>query len=564
MTLTPSSTSTVAALTLKRAPAQAIASLLALLDRPSISGAVVLAGKQVGKSALVRDLAQRSAQASLRTPQGHFVLSAIVDAAALPASLRPWQHLIYVVLDVIRRRSRALPSLDTLRQQFDDVLRLQQRDDPAADFALAAFVHHFRATFGSLLENLSESVLALVIDHLDKADPEDAKELLEAAQYFLNAPRCVVIFPVDETRLPATLREMLLGWAIARIALEEGTFSDAAQPQPAPQPAHSVDSASAHSAPPSLRDLPEHCARVLLEALQPDHEAVARAAIRWRAAMRVLSTLAAEGRDVPISAVHVARLCALREMLPPLFEAALRQPTLLTQIERHVRSAATAPAPNEWTRMVLNHPRAKALFASPSAAAFLTLNERALRSAMQAVSGSSELIRPASAEEPLPTTQTPQANARPAEQLKSSALAEIAALSFLAALGFGIDRAIKAVALSSSIPLDSPFSAPTWSPPDLTTNLLSLTAALTGIALCTLLIIVFDAHRRNLYARLAYALLLGGFGALLADHLTFGAPMNIVRLPNMPLFSPAHVLIALGAVILAGASFVRRSPHWSR
>lgn len=546
MTSMMSSTTTL--LALRRAPSQAIATLLALLDRSHLDGAILLVGKSVDKAALAREFAQRSAHAALRTPQGRFVFSAALDAAALPTSLRPWQHLIYVVLDIIRRRSGPNATLDALRKQFDDVLRLEQRNDASAEFALAAFVHQFRTHFGTLLEELPESVLALVIYHLDKADPEDAQELVEAAQYFLNTPRCAIIYPVDEERLTPTLRHHLLQWAAAQLSLEE----DATAPSSAPLDPPSAQ--EAHSPLPTLRDLPESCARVLIDALQPDAEAIARAAARWRVAMRTLSAQAADGGMSPASAVHVARLCALHEMLPPVFSAALQQPTLLHHLERSARAPRATASSDEWAHTVMSHPRAKMLFMpSSSSAAFSLLSEAALRAALHAIAGTGEHRNTPTQQSPARSSAPEAHAAKPAWLL---ALNERSVLLVPTAFVFALDRLIKAATLSSGAWIDGLLSTPAWAPTDVWLNVLGLTLVLLGLALGTLLVLVFNAHRRNAVAKFAYALLLGSLSALLADLLLFGTPLNVVHLPGLPRFSPAHALAALGAVLLATSALL--------
>ncbi len=194
-----------------------------------------------------------------RTAEHRKVLSAYVDAANLPPYLRPWQYIVFELLEALAESALASekPAITGLRSELLKLTRLQEDADrapsesAAADLARAttAFVKRFRAALPSMILNtvsLANSVMLFVIDNVHRAAAADTAQLLEASRYFLSAPSCGVVVCGDEMLLVERLshsgagvdgRAILRGWQTGRIDIGAVVAQPSFRGQPTPLPA---------------------------------------------------------------------------------------------------------------------------------------------------------------------------------------------------------------------------------------------------------------------------------------------------------------------------------------
>jgi len=194
-----------------------------------------------------------------RTPEHRKVLSAYVDAANLPPYLRPWQYLVFELLEALSESALASekPAITALRSELLKLTRLQEDADrapanesAATDMAQATttFVKRFRSALPSMILNtvsLANSVMLFVIDNAHRAAAADTAQLLEASRYFLSAPSCGVLVCGDEMLLLERLshsgagvdgRAILRGWQTGRIDIGAVVAQPSFRGQPTPAP----------------------------------------------------------------------------------------------------------------------------------------------------------------------------------------------------------------------------------------------------------------------------------------------------------------------------------------
>lgn len=267
-------------LSLTEDQSRALAVLMTLLDRthgaqgPHMN---TLFGRPRDIEAVLR-VAAPDANRPPRTPEHRKVIAAYVDAAALPSYLRPWQSLIFELLETLDGVALPTerPALNALRAELLAITRLQEdadRGQAAASSneglmaATTAFVRRFRAALPSLILNtisLANSVLLFAIDNAHSASPEDTAQLLEAARYFLNTPSCAVLVCGDETLLVERLgrstdqadgRAILRSWQTGRIDIGVTDVQPAFRGSPTPvvAPASALSAPRAGGAAPASR-----------------------------------------------------------------------------------------------------------------------------------------------------------------------------------------------------------------------------------------------------------------------------------------------------------------------
>jgi len=254
-----------AALTLTADQQRALSGLMAQLDRThGVPGPhmLTLFGSARDIEEVLR-VAAPDGPRKPRTAEHRKVLSAYVDAANLPPYLRPWQYLVFELLEALAESALASekPAITGLRSELLKLTRLQEDVDRApanesagADLARATsvFVKRFRASLPSMVLNtvsLANSVMLFVIDNAHRAAAADTAQLLEASRYFLSAPSCGVLVCGDEMLLLERLshsgagvdgRGILRGWQTGRIDIGAVVAQPSFRGQPTPAPAKST------------------------------------------------------------------------------------------------------------------------------------------------------------------------------------------------------------------------------------------------------------------------------------------------------------------------------------
>lgn len=251
-----------AALTLTPDQQRALSGLMAQLDRThGVPGPhmLTLFGSPRDIEEVLR-VAAPDGPRKPRTAEHRKVLSAYVDAANLPPYLRPWQYLVFELLEALAESALASekPAITGLRSELLKLTRLQEdadrapaNDTAAADVARATtvFVKRFRSALPSMILNtvsLANSVMLFVIDNAHRAAAADTAQLLEASRYFLSAPSCGVLVCGDEMLLLERLshsgagvdgRAILRGWQTGRIDIGAVVAQPSFRGQPTPSPA---------------------------------------------------------------------------------------------------------------------------------------------------------------------------------------------------------------------------------------------------------------------------------------------------------------------------------------
>ncbi len=571
---------------------QALDAVLAALDQPGLHRAIGLFGPHgSGKTTLLNALCKDGLYAR-RTSQHRKVVCALINAANLPTDLAPWQRLIFGTLDKLAQQPGAPATVQELRTELEEVVQHEANDDASATLAAAAFAHHMRAAFAGMIHSaitLSNATFVVAIDHLDKATPESAIQLLEASKYFLNTQHCTTLICADEFELIQKLgdAEMLHAWLTDRVELrvsERPTHREVAVtasprlPQTPPRPVAS--------------DIPPLCVQLFTDTLGSDRYAIERAGEHWRAAMRALAKRNAEGYRTDVSGVMIAKLCALRVLSPGLFDAIRLDAPALTTLERRARLQNPAyDHYDEWAEALTHDPRLTRLFAT--APSFIGVDTRHLATALRLVhagdeasvqrkplaaepiAGGAKLVETAAPAIAAPTTQ-PAAQLvepnrlRPHRQPPSTASsAPIWTLISVAAGVFIADRLVKMAvqsfeglrvgtsALGGLIGLQPPPEA------NLMDTGLTIGITLAGLALCVLIAAFAGQHVDGRRAK-AYGLIAGGLAANLFDRVTYGAAMNYLHIAKLPVFNLAHLALLAGAILLAvavltGSSHAARS-----
>lgn len=250
-----------AALTLTPDQQRALSGLMAQLDRThGVPGPhmLTLFGSARDIEEVLR-VAAPDGSRKPRTPEHRKVLSAYVDAANLPPYLRPWQYLVFEMLEALAESALASekPAIMALRSELLKLTRLQEdvdrapaNESAAADLgrATSIFVKRFRSALPSMILNtvsLANSVMLFVIDNAHRAAAADTAQLLEASRYFLSAPSCGVLVCGDEMLLLERLshsaagvdgRAILRGWQTGRIDIGAMVAQPSFRGQPTPAP----------------------------------------------------------------------------------------------------------------------------------------------------------------------------------------------------------------------------------------------------------------------------------------------------------------------------------------
>ena len=564
-----------ASVTLSAEQTHALDEILAALDWPGARRAIGVFGPPgSGKTRLLNELCRQGTLAR-RTPQQRRVVCAAINAANLPTDLAPWQRLIFGVLDKLAQQPGAPPIIHDLRAELEEVVQHEADHDESATLAAAAFAHHLRAAFAGLIHSaitLANATFVVAIDHIDKATPEAALQLLEASRYFLNAQNCAVLICADEAALAERLGDSaaLQAWLTGRVELR---LSE----RPAtPAPINAPASARQTSRRPIASDIPQPCVQLFTEALGKDHYALERAGDYWRSAMRALARRHAEGYRTDVSGVVIAKLCALRVLSPGLFDAVRLDAPALVMLERRARAQNLADAGGgEWAEALARDPRLVGLLtAAPS---FIGMETRHLATALRLVyTGDSEPERrlgsPAVGEAkgvnaPMAAAVAPTL-AHPPARLSGQQSGQrtkpagppspIWSLVAVAASTFIVDRLVK-MAVQSVEGFQTGatiFGGLVRLQPSaeirLMDNSLAVGAELIGLALCVLMAL-FSAQQAQGARERAFGLIAGGLAASLFDRLTFGAPMNYLHIANLPVFNLAHLALLVGTLLLAYA-----------
>ena len=579
--------------------ARALDEILAALDWPGPRRAIGLFGPRgSGKTLLLNELCKQGFRAR-HTPQQRKVVCAVINAANLPTDLAPWQRLIFGTLDKLAQQPGAPSTIQDLRAELEEVVQHEANNDESATLAAAAFAHHLRAAFAGLIHStitLANATFVIAIDHIDKATPEGAMQLLEASRYFLNAQNCAVLICADEAVLVERLGDdaALRAWLTGRVELRlsERPTAHATAHATARATARATATLAPTNAPapiqrtpprPIASDIPHPCVQLFAETLGNDRYALERAGDYWRSAMRALARRHAEGYRTDVSGVMIAKLCALRVLSPGLFDAVRFDAPALTTLERRARMQSLADAgSDEWAEVLARDPRLVKLFtAAPS---LIGVETRHLATALRLVhTGDAELehqpqsptatlaiaeTRVTSAPAPAIAAPTPaHPPATPArldrqqssQQTKPAELpSPIWSLITVAAGTFIVDRLVKmavqsiegfqtgATIFGGLVRLQPPAEI------GLIDNGLAVGAELIGLALC-ILITIFSVKQAEGTRRRAFGLIAGGLAASLFDRLTFGAPMNYLHVANLPVFNLAHLALLAGTLLLAYA-----------
>ncbi|MDW8350594.1 MAG: P-loop NTPase fold protein [Anaerolineae bacterium] len=575
-----------AGITLSAEQSRALDAVLAALGQPGSRRAIGLFGPRgSGKTTLLKALSRDDAQAQRILPHRRIVC-ALINAANLPSDLAPWQRLVFGALDKLAQQPGAPAAVHTLRNQLEEVVRLELDDDASATLAVAAFAHRMRASFAGLIHSaitLSDATFVVAIDHLDRAKPEDAAQLLEAAKYFLSAQNCATLICADEAELIRKLGDanVLRAWLTDRVELRPSK-------RPA-SPANAPTRLPQAPPPTAPSDIPRPCAQLFAEMLGSDRYAIERAEEYWRAAMRGLAKRMADGQRADVSDVMLAKLCVLRVLSPALFDAVRLDAPALAALERRARAQPFADESHgDWAAALAHNPRLNRLFAS--APSFIGVETRHLATALRLVyagdKSSAQQTQP-------PAAASATGEARPAAPASAAAAALAAAraiarglhrshqrssaaatspapfwaLISVAAGVFVVDRLVKAAvqfgegsrggaaALGGLIRLQPPTEV------GLLDTGLGIAVTLAGLALC-MLMMAFVGHRADGLRPKAYGLIVGGLAAHLFDRLTWGAAMNYLHIPNLPTFNLAHLAALAGAILLAFAILTdARSRH---
>ena len=422
---------------------QALDSVVQQLDGTAPRKTMVLLGATgSGKTTLLRTLLE--SKHVRHTSLHRRIIGVIVDGAQLTTGLSPWQHLIFAILERLVDATQPMPPqviLD-LHSELRTLIKADPKNEQALQLATAAFAHHFRSAWQGILLNTiakANATFVVALDHVEAAAPESAIQLLEAAKYFLNAPGCTCLLSADSLLLidkldrsaPGTDGEAVLNtWATARVDLLPSNFvtrrvtggqtvtragapdvSPAAvtppavsnrpvtkptptiiQPsaaittsptiKPATMAAAVTASAAAHMPRPTGKlDVPDTIYGLLHEWLQADGNKINAALTQWRTAMRGVMKRAQDGQRTGINSEHIAKIVAMKNICPALFDAARFDAGMLVGLERRAGHPKLAEVGNEFDKVVATDARLRKLLkAQPT---FSTLETRDLATALR-------------------------------------------------------------------------------------------------------------------------------------------------------------------------------------
>lgn len=552
--------------------ARAARQLLAQFDGPAAAGVIGLLGPRAcGKSALLKAVLAPTSGRRIRTPDHRKVIGVIVDADAVTSADggSPWQHLTLNALELLA--SHAMPTerriVSELRSELLRVTRAGGRADTDNRLAIAAFAHHFRTAFPRLVMNvftLSNAVLVIGIDHLDRAPAGQAAEWLEAADYFLSAPGCAVVACADDTALIAKLRPsasrtgaprdaapaasdeaVLNQWLPRRVTMD--VLSAPSAPAQSPAPAAPPPADARH------RDIPPACMQIITAALQPDRRLIEVAAANWHTAMRAVVRRAQDGTGNPISSTVIAKLVALQALSPQLFDAARYNARMLVTLEQQLRGEISAPPDDDWHGAVSQHTALKTLLSSNPPLSELALPDLAAALRLTYAGEDQEARRPAETAPRAPAADragdiaAPAGNTAPDAGLWPFALGLPAWVSAITAGSvFILDRLAKllVVAIQPAAVSHSAAGSPL-------SDALAVGAELFGVALCALILLFWGGARPQRLYSISLGCILGALVSNLFDRLAYGHVLNFIHTANLPVFNLSHVALVAGAILLA-------------
>lgn len=565
--------------------AHAAQQLLARFDRPDAGNIIGLLGpRSCGKSTLLNAILAPASGRRIRTPDHRKVVGVIVDAGATnaPDGKSPWQHLVLNVLELLA--SHAMPTerklINELRSELLRGARPGTRADADSRLAVAAFAHHFRTAYPRLVMNvftLSNAVLVVGIDHLDRAPAGQMVEWLEAANYFLSAPGCMVVACADEAALIAKLQqdaghtggqqdsplpvagEALLGkWLPQRVTIEVLTAPVVMAAPMAPPPGTSQHlPAAPRAADPRYRDIPEACMRIITSALQPDRRLIEVAASNWHTAMRAIVKRAEDRVGNAVSSTVIAKLVTLQALSPQLFDAGRYNAQLLVALEQQLRGETQAPPDDDWYGAVSRHPALKSLLTSNPPLSALSLPDLAAALRLTYAGQDAEPRRPAETAIRAPATAVnrtgevivaPAGLPAPETTLQPFALGLPAWVSAIVAGGvFIADRLAKLLVIAAQpAALRNSMAGGTA-----TSSAFAVGAELFGVALCALILLFWGGARPQRLYSISLGCILGALASNLFDRLAYGHVLNFIHIANLPVFNLSHVALLAGAILLA-------------
>lgn len=555
--------------------------LLARFDQLNAGGVIGLLGpRSCGKSTLLKAILAPASGRRIRTPDHRKVIGVIVDAGATNSSdgKSAWQQLVLNVLELLA--SHAMPTerriVNELRSELLRVARASARADEDSRLAVAAFAHHFRSAYPRLVMNvftLSNAVLVVGIDHLDRAPAGQVTEWIEAANYFLSAPGCAVVVCADDAALIDKLQQnagpivaqsdsvsalageaILDKWLPQRVMIEVLTAPIAVAPLPgtsqdltvAPQPSDLRN-----------RNIPPACMHIITSALQPDRRLIEVAVSNWHTAMQAIVKRAEDRAGSAVSSTVIAKLVTLQALSPQLFDAGRYNARLLVTLEQQLRGETPAPSDDDWYGAVSQHLALKSLLTSnpplsalslPDLAAALRLTyagqdielrqpaETVIRARATTVNRATEVIV---ASDSLPAPET---------NLHPFALGLPAWVSAIVTGGvFIVDRLAKllVIAAQPAAMRNNPAGATA------TSGAFAVGAELFGVALCALILLFWGGARPQRLYSISLGCILGALTSNLFDRLVYGHVLNFIYIANLPVFNLSHIALLAGAILLA-------------
>ena len=609
---------------------QALDNIVQQLDGTAPRKTIALMGSHgSGKTTLLRELLE--SKHVRHTSLHRRVIGVIVDGAQLTAGLSPWQHLIFAVLERLVDATQPTPPqviLD-LHTELRTLVKIDPKNEQALQLATAAFAHHFRLAWQGILLNTiakANATFIVALDHVEAAAPDQATQLLEAAKYFLNAPGCTCILSADRDLLidkldrsaPGTDGAAILNaWAVARVELAASNFgtrraTGKQTSSPASQAALSVPAATPHksssksapvimesaaavagmSAPVSIKpvtapatvtasaaahmprptgklDVPDAIYALLHEWLQADGTKINTALTQWRTAMRGVIKRAQEGQRTGINSEHIAKIVAMKNICPALFDAARFDAGMLVGLERRAGHPKLAEVGNEFDKVVATDPRLKALLKAQPA--FSTLETRDLATALRLCNVDELLIEhevaaeaaALAAAEPVGVRRTTVREVA-LPQVSGGVMPLLVTISAVSVGTFLVDRLPK-LFIEAGKPVWNgvlELAPVTRDMADIMNSGLAIGAELAGVALALLMLVFWGVSRASgrgglLYA-VSFGLILGSMLANLLDRVVYGAVLNFIHVGSLPVFNLAHVSLVLGAVALATSMLIHR------
>lgn len=555
--------------------------LLARFDQLNAGGVIGLLGpRSCGKSTLLKAILAPASGRRIRTPDHRKVIGVIVDAGATNSSdgKSAWQQLVLNVLELLA--SHAMPTerriVNELRSELLRVARASARADEDSRLAVAAFAHHFRSAYSRLVMNvftLSNAVLVVGIDHLDRAPAGQVTEWIEAANYFLSAPGCAVVVCADDAALIDKLQQnagpivaqsdsvsalageaILDKWLPQRVMIEVLTAPIAVAPLPgtsqdltvAPQPSDLRN-----------RNIPPACMHIITSALQPDRRLIEVAVSNWHAAMQAIVKRAEDRAGSAVSSTVIAKLVTLQALSPQLFDAGRYNARLLVTLEQQLRGETPAPSDDDWYGAVSQHPALKSLLTSNPPLSALSLPDLAAALRLTYAGQDIELRQPAETVIRARATTVNRATEvivasdnlpAPETNLHPFALGLPAWVSAIVTGGvFIVDRLAKLLVIAAQpAAMRNNLAGATA-----TSGAFAVGAELFGVALCALILLFWGGARPQRLYSISLGCILGALTSNLFDRLVYGHVLNFIYIANLPVFNLSHVALLAGAILLA-------------